>query len=307
MAVHIPVLLEESLLYLDPRRDDVILDATIDGGGHANGILKVIGEKGILIGIEQDKKILDKLKEKLWKNAILINDNFRNLDKVLSACGGLKIKKIDGAIFDLGMSSVQLEESGRGFSFQKNEPLLMTFKSEPGPGDLTAKDIVNEWTEKEIADLIYEYGEERYSRRIVRGIIKARSERTIENTLELVEIIRKNIPAAYRNNRSLNCATRTFQALRIAVNDELEALREGVEKAWSFLVKDGRLVVISFHSLEDRIVKNFFKNKAILKEGEILTKKPVIAGEEEKKLNPRSKSAKLRAIKKITCGEQVEP
>ncbi|MEK9183495.1 MAG: 16S rRNA (cytosine(1402)-N(4))-methyltransferase RsmH, partial [Patescibacteria group bacterium] len=218
----------------------------------------------------------------------------------------LKIEKIDGAMFDLGMSSLQLEDSGRGFSFQKNQPLLMTFKSEPSPGDLTAKDIVNKWREKEIADLIYEYGEERYSRKIAKGIIKVRRERSIETTFELVEIVRKSVPAQYRSNKSLNCATRTFQALRIVVNDELTALKEGINKAWDFLREDGKLVVISFHSLEDRIVKKFFKDKAVLGEGAILTKKPIVAGAEEKKLNPRSQSAKLRAMKKLTCGEQIK-
>lgn len=304
MTVHIPVLFEESLRYLDPKRGDVILDATIDGGGHAKEILRAIGENGKLIGIEQDSGILDKLKEKLWKNAILINDNFRNLDKILNS---LKIKKIDGVIFDLGMSSLQLEDSGRGFSFQKNEPLLMTFKSKLGSDDLTAEDIVNKWGEKQIADLIYRYGEERYSRRIARSITEARDKKKVGTTLELVDIIRRSVPARYRDNKSLNCATRTFQALRIVVNDELEALKEGINKAWSFLARDGKLVVISFHSLEDRIAKKFFKDKAILKEGVILTKKPIVAGEEEKRLNPRSRGAKLRAVKKITCGEQIEP
>ena len=293
--MHVSVLLKETLGYLNPKPGNLIIDATIDGGGHAEEILKKIGEKGLLIGIEQDKKILEKLKAKVWQNAILINDNFRNLDKALES---LKIKKIDRAIFDLGMSSLQLENSGRGFSFQKDEPLLMTFKSSAGPKDLTARDIVNSWSEKDIADLIYKYGEERYSRRIARGIIEARNNKKIGTTFELVDIIRRNVPAGYRNNRSLNCATRTFQALRIAVNDELTALEEGISKAWDFLAGGGRLVVISFHSLEDRIVKNFLKKKAASKEGVILTKKPVIPGQIEKDSNPRSRSAKLRAAEK---------
>lgn len=300
MAVHIPVLYEETLQRLDPKRGDVILDATIDGGGHAKGILKAIGEKGILIGIEQDSKILNELKSEIANgrdNVILINENFKNLDKVLNS---LKIKKINGAIFDLGMSSLQLAGSGRGFSFRKDEPLLMTFKSEPSSGDLTAGEIINKWKEGDVADLIYKYGGERYSRQIAKGIVEERSKKEIKTTFELVDIIRRNVPARYRNDKSLHCATRTFQALRIAVNDELSALEEGIAKAWGFLAKGGRLIVISFHSLEDKTVKFFLRDKTALGEGEILTKKPIISGEKERRLNPRSRSAKLRAIKKIT-------
>lgn len=301
--MHIPILLKETLEYLNLKPGNLIVDATINGGGHAEEILKKIGERGLLVGIEQDEEILEKLKLKLWKNAILISENFRNLDKVLES---LKIKKINGAIFDLGISSLQLENSGRGFSFQKNEPLLMTFKPNTGPEDLTARDIINDWSEKDIADVIYKYGEERYSRRIARGVIEARNNKKMETTFELVDIIRRNVPANYRNNRSLNCATRTFQALRIAVNDELAALEEGISGAWDFLAGGGRLVVISFHSLEDRIVKNFLKKKAISKEGVILTKKPAVPGQMEKWSNPRSRSAKLRAAEKVIRGEQDE-
>jgi len=297
--MHAPVLLKEVLYYLEPKPGDTILDATINGGGHAQEILKIIGENGKLIGIEQDAAILENLKSQisnLKNNLILINGNFRDLDKLLEA---YKIKKINGAIFDLGMSSVQLEDSGRGFSFQKEEPLIMSYKSDFKPNDLIARDLINKWSEREIADVLYKYGEERYSRRIARGIAERRKERPIETTSELVEIIRLSVPPAYRNNRRIHCATRTFQALRIAVNDELEAMKEGMEKAWGLISKNSRLVVISFHSLEDRIVKNFFRKIDDKKEGQILTKKPVIPKEGEQKLNPRSRSAKLRAIKKI--------
>jgi 16S rRNA (cytosine1402-N4)-methyltransferase len=297
--MHIPVLLKEVLYYLEPKSGDTILDATINGGGHAREILKAIGEKGLLIGIDQDAVMLENLKSQisnLKNNVILINGNFRNLDKLLEP---YKIKKIKGAIFDLGMSSVQLEKSGRGFSFQKNEPLIMSYKAKLEPNDLTAKDILNKWSEREIADVLYKYGEERYSRRIARVIAERRKEKPIGTTSELVEIIRLSVPPAYRNNRRIHCATRTFQALRIVVNNELGALKEGMEKAWRLISKNSRLVVISFHSLEDRIVKNFFRKIADKKEGQILTKKPVTPKEEERKLNPRSRSAKLRAIKKI--------
>ena len=165
--MHIPVLLKESTECLSPKQGDAILDATINGGGHSEEILKMIGEKGKLIGIDQDDEVLNKLKEK-WKdrkNILLARDNFRNLDKVLES---LKIKKINGALFDIGISSSQIDESGRGFSFQKNEPLLMTMKAEIEPGDLTAKEIVNDWSEKDLTDVIWKYGEERFSPRIAK-------------------------------------------------------------------------------------------------------------------------------------------
>lgn len=303
--MHIPVLLKETIEYLNPKPGDIIVDGTINGGGHSEEILKKIGSGGKLIGTDQDGEILNKLKDK-WKekkNVFLINENFRNLDKVLetlSAEGGPALGgKLNGVIFDAGMSSSQLDESGRGFSFQKDEPLLMTMKANPGPDDLTAIDVVNKWDEKELEEMIRNYGEERFSRRIAENIVRRRRTKPITTTFELADVIREAVPAQYRNGRRINCATRTFQALRIAVNDELEALREGVEKAWRFMDKGGRLVVISFHSLEDRIVKNYFKEKKAGGEGEILTKKPVVPAEEEIRSNPRSRSAKLRAIKKV--------
>jgi len=295
--MHIPVLLKESTECLNLKQGDVILDGTINGGGHSEEILKMIEEKGRLIGIDQDGEVLNKLKEK-WKdrkNVLLARDNFRNLDKVLES---LKIEKINGAIFDIGISSSQIDESRRGFSFQKDEPLLMTMKAEIEPDDLTAQEIVNNWSEKDLADAIWKYGEERFSRRIAKNIIRRREAKKFETTLELVDAIRESVPSFYRNSRKINCATRTFQALRISVNDELGALKDGIEKAWNFLERNGSLAVISFHSLEDRIVKNYFKELAAKNEGKILTKKPVIPSEEEVKNNPRSRSAKLRAIEK---------
>ena len=283
---HIPVLLKEAIEYLNPKEGDTILDATFGGGGHAREILKRIGEKGKLIAMDQD---ISSQSSVISNQIVFINANFRDLDKVVK-------EKIDGALFDLGFSSDQLDESGRGFSFQKDEPLLMTLKSEIESGDLTAREIINNWREEEIADVLYKYGEERYSRRIAKAIIKRRRKNQIETTFDLVDVVRSSVPAVYRNNRRINCATRTFQALRIAVNDELSALEEGLRKAWDALNKEGRLVVISFHSLEDRIVKNFFRDKKQASEGKILTKKPVTPAEEEIKNNPRSRSAKIRAI-----------
>lgn len=302
--MHKPVLLKETIEYLNPEQGDTILDATINGGGHAGEILKAIGDKGRLIGIEQDAKILEdtrfKFQDSSFKNnVILINGNFRDLDELLK---NNNAEKIDGAIFDLGMSSAQLEESGRGFSFQKNEPLVMTFKSDINGSDLTARDIVNKWSEKDIADILYKYGEEKYSRRIAKNIAEQREAKEIKTTFDLAEIVEASVPAFYRNPPAggprINCYTKTFQALRIAVNDELGALEEGLDKVWKFLSPGARLVVISFHSLEDRIVKNFYKGKKEEGEGNILTKKPITASEKEIMSNPRSRSAKMRAIEK---------
>ncbi len=301
---HIPVLLKEVMDYLDPKPGDVILDATLNGGGHAEEILKAIGKKGRLIGIEQDIEVLEKLKSRirgneLWDRATLINGNFRNLDELLALC---EIKNLDGALFDFGLSSLQLEESDRGFSFQRNAPLLMTFKSAPGPDDLTAADIVNDWGEKDIANVLYGYGGERHSRRIAKGIAEAREKKRIETTFDLAEIIRRSVPAVYRRGR-IDCCTRTFQALRIAVNDELNVIEEGIKKAWEMLSDGSRIVTISFHSLEDRIVKIFFKEEAKKGKGEILTKRPVVPSDEELFFNPRSRSAKLRAMEKSLQSE----
>jgi len=296
---HIPVLLNEILEYLDPQFGDVVIDATFNQGGHSREILKRVGEKGKVIGIDQDESAIEKAKDGIDKehdNLILINGNFRNLDELIAP---LNIKEIDGALFDLGLSSIQLDESGRGFTFQKDEPLLMTFKEQANEDDLTARDMVNSWEEKELANVIYEYGEERFSRRIAKAIVERRKKEKIETTFQLVDIIRSSVPMSYRNNRGVNCCTRTFQALRIAVNDELIAEKEGLSKAWSMLSSGGRLAVISFHSLEDRIAKVYFKELAKTGEGVILTKKPVVPSEDEMKDNPRARSSKLRVIEKL--------
>ena len=303
---HIPVLLNEVIKFLDPQPGDTILDSTIDGGGHAAEILKRILPDGKLIGIDQDKQLLDDLSSKfkvqnskLEKNLILINGNFRDIEKLLEP---LKIKLLDGALYDLGMSSLQLEESGRGFSFLKNEPLLMTYKFPVEPGDLTAEKILNSWPEKDIAEILFKYGEERFSRRIARNIVKTREKKRFKTTFDLRETIKRSVP--YRPWHHIDPATKTFQALRIAVNDELKAFSESLEKIWRYFVPGSRLVIISFHSLEDRIAKNFLRDKERDGEAKIKTPKPVIVSEIELSLNPRSRSAKLRAAIKIfpPCG-----
>jgi len=303
---HIPVLLNEVIKFLDPKPGNIILDATADGGGHAIAIAEKIMPNGKLIGIEQDNGILEELRLKiesrhpeLKDNSILINGNFRNIDKLLKP---LNVGAIDGALYDLGMSSLQLEESGRpacagrGFTFQKDEPLIMTYKFPVEPGDLTAEEILNTWPEKEIADILFHYGEERYSRRIARNIVARREKKPFQSTFDLAALVRQSVP--YRSFRHIHPATKTFQALRVAVNDELKAISESLEKVWQFLIPGSRLVIISFHSLEDRIAKNFLKNKKQEKEADIKTPKPITATEEEIFLNPRSRSAKLRAAVK---------
>ncbi len=295
---HIPVLLKETIEYLNPEAGDIVLDGTLGAGGHSAEICKKIGESGLLVGIEQDEETLEKTRIKIQelgiKNIFLVNENFRNLDKVLE---NLKIEKVDAAIFDLGMSSMQLDKYKRGFSFQKDEPLIMNFKVELEPIDLTARQILNTWSKQDIFEILKNYGEERFAKRISENIEKRREEKDFETTFDLVEVIKESVPVGYTKRR-LHFATKTFQALRIAVNDELNVLIDALSKVWDFLGNDGRLVVISFHSLEDRIVKNFFRDKKKAGKGDVLTKKPITASDEEIKENPRSRSAKLRAIVK---------
>ncbi|MFA5841544.1 MAG: 16S rRNA (cytosine(1402)-N(4))-methyltransferase RsmH [Candidatus Paceibacterota bacterium] len=295
---HIPVLLKEAIEALDLKKGDVVLDCTINGGGHSLVITEMIGKRGILIGLDEDKSALARAKEHLAGSeakVILEESNFRNLDKALMKSG---IKEVDKILFDFGLSSDQLDNSGRGFSFKRDEPLLMTLGVVPKIGQLTALEIVNSWNEEDLAGIIYEYGEERFSRRIAHGIAEARKKDVIRTTTELREIVERSVPASYRNGR-IHPATRTFQGLRIAVNDELGAIKEGLVKASQALSKGGRIAAISFHSLEDRIVKQYFRDLA--KSGEFLsiTKKPIVPGKEEENANPRARSAKLRSIKKI--------
>ena len=286
-SVHKTVLLNETIEGLDLKPNSVVLDATFGGGGHSLEILKRFPNTKV-IALDQDKSVWQGNEKRISFH----NKNFRDLDKVL---GG---EKVDGIIFDLGLSSDQLENSGRGFSFQRDEPLLMTMKENPSEEDLTAEEIVNTWDEKNLADIIYGYGEERFSRRIAKGIVEARAKAKIQNTTDLVKIISSVVPGAYRRGR-IHFATRTFQALRIAVNDELRSLQTGLEKGFDSLKSGGRMSVITFHSLEDRIVKKYFK--ALEKEGKaiLINKKPILESEKELKNNPRARSAKLRILSRL--------
>ena len=292
--MHIPVLPKEVIQYLDPKPNENFIDATFGQGGHTTLILKENKPQGKVLGIDIDPAQIEKAKLQasnieFENRLILVNDSYVNLKNIVEK---YDFKPINGILFDLGMSSQHLEESGRGFSFQKDEPLDMRY--DKNQKHLTAENIINQWPEKEIEQILREYGEERFSRKIAQEIIQARKKNPIKSTFQLVEIIKRSTPSGYQRKR-IHLATKTFQALRIAVNDELETIKEGLTRALDILEKEGRLVVISFHSLEDRIVKNFLKEKA--KQGliKIQTKKPIRPCFEEIKINKRSRSAKLRA------------
>ncbi len=301
---HISVLLNEAVEGLNIKAGDIILDGTFGGGGHSILICKKIGKTGTLVAIDADIEAVARAEKKSWSCKFeLVVDNFRNLDKVLEEKG---IEKIDGALFDLGLSSFQLDESGRGFSFQRDEPLRMTFyKSENGDGNsdnLTAEEILNNWDEENLADIIYGYGGEQFSRRIARGIVEGRKEKPIKTTFELVKIIEAAVPNFYKL-RKIHYATKTFQAIRIAVNDEMGALREALSKVWRILRPGARLAIISFHELEDRIVKLFFRERKLDGSALVIIKKPIVPSDEELLSNPRSRSAKLRIAQKNNFNE----
>lgn len=296
--MHNTVLLQPTVEWLGVKQGDVILDATVGSGGHSREIAKQFGGSVLIIGIDTDQAAIDRA-DKILKASgaryALVRENFRNLDKVLELQGQ---KKINRAIFDIGVSSDQIDDSGRGFTFKKDEPLLMTMKQDLTQEDLTAREIVNTWEEENIATILKGYGEERFSKRIARAIVEAREIKPIETTTELVSVIENAVPSVYKRGR-IHFATRTFQALRIAVNDELRALSEGIQKAFDALMPGGRLAVITFHSLEDRIAKRFIQEKVKEGHGLKIAKKPVIPTEEEVRENRRSRSAKLRIVEKI--------
>jgi 16S rRNA (cytosine1402-N4)-methyltransferase len=296
-TVHTSVLLHESIDGLDIHEGDIYLDGTLGGAGHAVEALKKAHDNLTVIGLDRDRDALDRCKPLLVeaKKLHLKEASFGDLDAVLNELG---IEKADRIMLDLGLSSDQFEQAKRGFSIKRDEPLLMTFAKNPAPDDLTAAYIVNNWSEETIADIIYGYGEERYARKIARAIVVYRAKKKIETTFELVEIIQNAVPGFYRRGR-IHPATRTFQALRIAVNDELNTLKAGLVKGFERLAPKGRMAVISFHSLEDRIVKHFYKEKAEAGLAILMSKRPVEASEKEIEDNPRSRSAKLRILEKI--------
>ncbi|MCS7261993.1 MAG: 16S rRNA (cytosine(1402)-N(4))-methyltransferase RsmH [Aquificaceae bacterium] len=283
--MHVPVLLQEAVHLLTEVGGELFVDCTVGLGGHARAILEK-NPKAYLVAIDRDPYALERAEENLRAfegRFSLYHANFADLDQVLKKEG---ISHVDGFLFDLGVSMLQLR-SDRGFSFQRDEPLDMRMNPQE---DLTAYHVVNRYGEKELERLIREYGEEPYAKRVAKAIVTARAKKPIETTGELVQVVSSVLP--YRGGR-INPATRVFQAIRIEVNGELQALSSALPKCLDFLRAGGRLVAISFHSLEDRIVKNFIK--AHMK---VLTKKPVRPNIEEVRANPASRSAKLRAGEK---------
>jgi len=286
--MHIPVLLKEVLECLNIKPNENYIDCTMNGGGHAREILKRNKPDGKVLGIEIDKEIFDKVEKQ--DRLIAVNDSYANLKKIAEEN---HFKNVKGILFDIGMSSYHVDEAERGFSFQKDEPLLMNYSD-----GLSAEEILNEWREDEIEKILKEYGEERFARKIAKKIVERRKGEKIKSTLQLVGIIKEATPGWYHHSK-IHFATRTFQALRIAVNNELNNFRSALPQALEVLDKGGRLAAISFHSLEDRIIKEFLKEKEKSGELKIITKKPIAPGDEEMKSNPRSRSSKLRAAIKI--------
>jgi 16S rRNA (cytosine1402-N4)-methyltransferase len=293
MSVHIPVMTAEALHFLRPERGGLFVDCTVGLGGHARALLEAGAAR--LIGLDRDPDALVRARETLapWADRVeLVHADYRSLDAVLD---DRRIDRIDGALADLGVSSMQFDEPGRGFSFQRDDPLDMRMDRTGGE---TAADLVAHVTERDLADTIFQYGEERFSRRIARAIVAARAEQPIATTGRLAAIVRRAIPR--RGPARIDPATRTFQALRIWVNRELEGLDGFVAAAARRLRAGARLVVITFHSLEDRIVKHTLR-ALHQRDGlvEVLTKKPLVPGDAEAARNPRARSAKLRAAEGV--------
>lgn len=298
--MHQSVLLHEVLNGLSVKPVETVLDATVGNAGHALYFCKAAGKKGTIVGIDLDHRALQEARKRLSGcpcKKLLLKENFRNLSKALREHG---IYAIDKAFFDFGLRLEQIEQSGRGFSVHRDEPLLMTFDDDPVSPALTAYEIVNRWREKDIVQAIRVFGEESLlrARAIASGIVNARKNKPIERTSELVAIIEQNVPARFRRGR-LHTARKTFQALRIVVNDEIAALEEGLGSAFSMLSSGGRIAAISFHSLEDRVVKKFFRRQAQEENGLLVFKKPIVPSVDEVARNPRSRSAKLRVLQKI--------
>ncbi|MBM3281449.1 MAG: 16S rRNA (cytosine(1402)-N(4))-methyltransferase RsmH [Candidatus Harrisonbacteria bacterium] len=287
-TIHVPVLMEEVLYYLDPKEGEVMIDGTYGGGGHAKEIQARLGEAGKLVACDLNPEAVALCRGNLPKT-ICIEGSFSEVASILTE---LSIPKVDGLLLDLGFSTDEMENSGRGFSFLRDEPLLMTYSDREMP----VYEILRNLKEEELADIIYEYGEERYSRKIARAIKEEGKKQSILSSLQLAEIIRKAVGSGYERGR-IHPATRTFQALRIYANKELYRLTTLLNALPTIMNPGGRVVIISFHSLEDRIVKNHFRDFGKKFSATILTKKPIEATEVEIFKNPKARSAKLRAIR----------
>jgi 16S rRNA (cytosine1402-N4)-methyltransferase len=287
---HIPVMPEEVLGFLMPRPGQTVVDATVGAGGHSRLILEHLGPTGRLIGLDQDEAMLELARARLGNGVQLVHANFDQMPRVLREMG---IAAVDGVLADLGVCSDQIDAAERGFSFQQAGPLDM--RLDPSQME-TARELLYRLEARDLADIFWEYGEERFSRRIARKIVETRQRTPIETTDQLADLVRRCIPRSRGRRPAIDPATRIFQALRIAVNDELGALDRLLAGLPATVRPGGRAVVISFHSLEDRRVKQTFKERATW---EALTKKPIQAGEEELRTNPRARSAKLRAARRL--------
>jgi 16S rRNA (cytosine1402-N4)-methyltransferase len=288
MYGHTPVLLDEVIRFLEPQRGGRFIDATLGAGGHTRAILERTAPDGSVLAIDQDESALEKARETLAEfgaRVIFVHSNFREIASVAEASG---FAGADGVLADIGLSSMMVDDASRGFSFMREGPLDMRMDRNQ---ELTAADVVNTYSEKEIADILYNFGEERRSRAIARSIARARP---LKLTTDLVRAVERVMGGP--RHRQIHPATRTFQALRIFVNDELKSLERFVDSAMTVVRSGGRVVVITFHSLEDRIVKQRFRTPAVA--GRALTKKVVIGSEDEVRRNPRARSAKLRAWEK---------
>lgn len=323
---HIPVMLKEALEYLDPKAGQFFIDCTLGGGGYTLELARKVGDKGRVLSIDLDKLAIDNAKLQIanhkLQNVFLIHENFKNLSQIAKDnCEKIRTERFDGLVFDLGLSSAQLQDRARGFSFLVDAPLDMAFGHKQEINERqrikTNNDtefIVNKWSERNLERIIKEFGEERFAKRIAGAIARARRRAPIKTTGELVKIIEAAIPRKFQRGK-IHPATRTFQALRIATNNELDNLIQALPQALELLKPGGKVAVVSYHSLEDRIVKRFFRqeardclcppeipicqcrHEARLK---ILTKKPVGPSEEEIKKNPRARSAKMRVAEKLT-------
>lgn len=307
---HQPVLLNEVLTWLNPQPGEVVLDGTMGGAGHAAELLRRVLPDGFLYGIDQDPQALAAATERLGA----VSDRFALFRANFSAMDSLGLPPLDAILLDIGVSSPQLDRAERGFSFQQAGPLDMRMDPD---NPTTAERLVNEASEAELARIFYEYGEERHSRKVARAIAARRAEAPFGDTLELAEFVRKLVP---RDPSGIHPATRVFQGLRIAVNDELGVLERALPKAVALLKPGGRLGVISFHSLEDRIVKQYFRQEAkgcvcpprqpvctcgLAPRLEVMTTKPVVASDEEQRCNPRARSAKLRVARRLAAADDA--
>lgn len=289
---HETVLLHEAVDALAIEPTDTIVDATFGAGGHAAEILKQLGDSGLYIGIDVDETALANPLGEL-KNTTLVNGNFRELEKTLRS---LHSTNVNGILADLGWRMEQFSGNGKGFSFRIDEPLLMTL-GDPKDYPFTARDIVNEWDETVLADIIFGYGEDRFARRIAKAIVESRTDSPIDSSVQLADVVYHAVPAVARRGKT-HPATKTFQALRIAVNDELGALEDFIQQSLQSLALNGRLAIITFHSLEDRVVKHAFRAAATADLGLVITKKPITPSAEELEKNPRARSAKLRIFER---------